>query len=364
MNRLSVTFLVVILCLTFFGAADSVKAAGSRELVLNLIISSVHNRWNLVLKPWCDELEKRTGGKVKVTPYFSQSISSINENYESVLNGLSDMAEGPLNVKVGQFPLLEGAFNMNRPSRFITDGTALFRELLAKMPELQKELSAVKVLAVSANCGSIIGTHDKFLKSADDFKGIKIGVTGSGMVMDKASTMGFAVSSLTPNDIYMSLERGVVDGITCDYEVLVSRRWGEVVKHCHAFSVLITPFYFVMSLDVYNSFPKDVQEVIDELSGDYSYKLFSEFWVNTQMDSWKRWEKEFGGQTHYYSEEELEKIDALAQPVVDAWVRSMEKKGYPAKELLKTFRELEDKYSVPWSKGAEILQQKNVALSN
>ncbi|MDB9822568.1 TRAP transporter substrate-binding protein DctP [Deltaproteobacteria bacterium] len=356
MKKLTITFLVFSLCFILFGAGDSVKAAGQRELILNLIISPVHNRWNLVIKPWCDELERRTGGKVKVTPYFSQSISSLTENYESVINGLADMAEGPLNVKVGQFPLLEGVFNMNRPSRYITDGTALFRELLASMPELQEELNAVKVLAVSANCGSIIGTHDKILKSTDDFKGIKIGVSGSGMVMDKAKAMGFAVASLPPNDVYMGVERGVIDGITCDYEVLVSRRWGEVVKRCHAFSVLITPFYFVMSRDAYNSLPKDVQEIIDELSGDYSYELFSEFWVNTQMDSWKRWEKEFGGQTHYYSQEELEKIDALSQPIIDAWVQSMEEKGYPAKKLLNTFRELENKYSIPWSKGAEILQ--------
>jgi TRAP-type C4-dicarboxylate transport system substrate-binding protein len=354
MKRLTITFFVLGLCFILSGAFDNARGAGPRELSLNLTIPPVHNRWNLAIKVWCDELEKRTGGAVKVTPYFSQALSSLFENYDSVVENIADMGEGPMGVKPGQFPLITSVFSLNRPSRFITDGTALLYELLAAVPELQKELDKTKTLAISAQCGMQVGTAKKALKSVENFKGIKLNAMGSGIAIEKTKALGFSVVSLPPQDHYMALEKGVVDGTTGDFDMLVSRKMTAVVPYMHTFSIFILPFYMYMNWDVYNSLPKAVREVIDELSGDFSRKLFADFWTKSMMKSWDAYEKEFGGQTIYYSQEELDKMDAICQPIADGWVQDMEKKGYSAKRIMNTFRKLEDKYTIPWSKGAAI----------
>lgn len=356
MKKFIITFLVLGLYFILSGAMDTAGAAGPRELSLNLSIPPVHNRWNLAIKVWCDELEKRTEGAVKVTPYFSQSLSSIFENYDSVLDNIADIGEAPMGVKAGQFPLLVSVFSLNRPSRFITDGTALLNELLTAVPELQKELEKTKTLAISAQCGMQVGTAKKVLKSVEDFKGIKINGMGSGLAIEKTKAFGFSVVSLPPQDHYMALEKGVVDGTTGDFDMLVSRKLAGVVHYMHTLSIFILPFHMYMNWDVYNSLSKETRAVIDEMSSDFSPKLFGDFWKKSMMESWNTYEKEFGGQTIYYSQDELDKMDALCQPIADGWVRDMEKNGYPAKKLMDTFRKLEDKYTVPWSKGAAIKQ--------
>ena len=109
----------------------------------------------------------------------------------------------------------------------------------------------------------------------------------------------------------MSLEKGVVDGTSADFDVLVSRGWGKVVRHANGLNIGSVVFCLNMNKDVYNSLPEDVQATIDELSGDWGVKLFTNFWKEMDIKSWKTWETKFGGQTHYFTQKELDKMDEL-----------------------------------------------------
>ena len=44
------------------------------------------------VKWWAAELEKRTGGKVKVELYFGASLFGMHQTYDSIVGGVADMA--------------------------------------------------------------------------------------------------------------------------------------------------------------------------------------------------------------------------------------------------------------------------------
>ncbi|WP_289106066.1 hypothetical protein [uncultured Bilophila sp.] len=103
-------FLVLIMASVFFASgmppAES-RAAEEYVLSLNLPIPPIHNRWHFALKQWTEELNKRSSGRIRVEPYFAEALSKEADAFESVKDGISDMAEFSYDVAVGQFPFHE-----------------------------------------------------------------------------------------------------------------------------------------------------------------------------------------------------------------------------------------------------------------
>ena len=64
MNRLSSLLLGAAMILT---AAIPAKAA-DYVLSLNLAVPPVHNRWTMAIKPWADEITKRSEGRIVIEP--------------------------------------------------------------------------------------------------------------------------------------------------------------------------------------------------------------------------------------------------------------------------------------------------------
>lgn len=56
---------------------------------------------------WCDEVEKKTNGKVVVQYFPSQTLTKAKQNYDGVVSGLSDMGLCLFAYTRGRFAILE-----------------------------------------------------------------------------------------------------------------------------------------------------------------------------------------------------------------------------------------------------------------
>ena len=187
------------------------------------------------------------------------------------------------------------------------------------------------------------------MKSLEDLKGLKIGVSGGGIRLERARALGATVVGISLPDMYMSLEKGVIDGAVVDCEVLVSRKLGDIIKHLSLVNLGGSVFYCVMNKDTYDSMPPDLQKIIDDVSREYAPKLFSDFWNDMQYNSLERWQKEQGGKLYVLSDADYAKADALADPTYKEWVDFTNSKGLPAEAILAKFRELEKRDMTPWA---------------
>lgn len=319
------------------------------NLSLNLPIPPIHTRWQMCLKPWFDELEKRTAGRVKVTPHFAQALSPMSENYDSVRNGIADLGECTTVVKPGLFPLHEQLFSCTTPSLAIRRGARFLKDLHDSFPELRNEFKDVKLLFMhAATPGNGIGTSKSPITSVEDCRGAKINVIGTGMMMNRCKALGFTVVGIPIPDLYMSYERGVVDGGLASYELMIAMRWGDVLKHYTPLTMNSVPFYVAMNQKTWDKLPKDIQKIVDDLSGDYAVDMFDRYWEAVNRMHRETWETKMGGKTHALKAADLKRIDELVAPPVEAWVEEMKKKGYPAQAVIAKFRELERKYCTPW----------------
>jgi TRAP-type transport system periplasmic protein len=328
-------------------ATSAAPAGKVIELTLNLPIGPGATRYIGAIKPWTDELEKRAQGKVKVTPYFAEAVSPISQNYNSIVSGLADIGEATMDASPGRFPLLEQIFYLSTPSVFVKNKSKIINELVKSFPALANETKETKMITLHGAAHNNITTINKPVDSLKALSGLKINVVGFGLASNKMKAIGASVVSIPLADVYSSLEKGVMDGSIASTEILISRKWGDLLKTLTPVNLNTGVFYFAMNKSKYDSLPADIKKIIDDMSGDYASDLFNKFWNDGEKTYYDQWVKA-GGKTYHFSAEDVAKIDSLTKPVIEQFVNDQAAKGLPYKDIYQKYLDLEKQESGPW----------------
>ncbi|MFC1885602.1 hypothetical protein ACFLZM_00880 [Thermodesulfobacteriota bacterium] len=100
----------------------------------------------------------------------------------------------------------------------------------------------------------------------------------------------------------------------------------------------------VMNLKTWNSLPKDVQKVMEDLGAEQAE------WTGNYMDNHVKKAVAWSKQTYKVEFIELPsaekaKWDAKLQPITDKWIQTAGAKGLPAKAIVSDIKALIKKYS-------------------
>ena len=194
--------------------------------------------------------------------------------------------------------------------------------------------------------------------------GIRVQFQGNKVIMSSTDRFRLSRSSFTwtpenPDINTTALVRGALlrdvarsldehQNIVVDFDPLISRRYGEEVKHVTLLNITGTAFYVVMNQERYDSLPDDLKAIVDDMSQNYGPNLLEKFWAENVYGSLDKWIKDMGGTVHVLSDEDYARADKLAAVPAQAWFKSLDKAGYRGAELEKTFHQLEAKYFTPW----------------
>ena len=341
--------LAAALCLP---ALFAQKSAAEEPIVLtfNLGMPPIHQRWVNAIKPWCDELEKRSNGRIKIEPYFANALGKRSDAMDSVRTGIADLAEAPFRSNPGAFPFHSQIFSAATPSMALGNAYEMLSDFYKAHPEvLKKEIKGVKLMFIHAYpVGDCVMTKSAPILKLDDIKGKKLGFEGGGLRFETMQALGASVVGMNMSDLYQAMQGGIIDGIVMDFDPLISRRYGEEVKHVTLLNITGTAFYVVMNQERYDSLPDDLKAIVDDMSQNYGPNLLEKFWAENVYGSLDKWIKEMGGTVHVLSDEDYARADKLAAVPAQAWFKSLDKAGYRGAELEKTFHQLEAKYFTPW----------------
>ncbi|RLB81658.1 MAG: C4-dicarboxylate ABC transporter substrate-binding protein, partial [Deltaproteobacteria bacterium] len=154
-----------------------------------------------------------------------------------------------------------------------------------------------------------------------------------------ANAVGMPMSA-TPE----ALEKGVVKGLFSSLEVMKDFKFAELCKYVTVTDAVVYPFAVVMNMTKWNSLPRDVQQVFEELGPQQAA------WTGVYMDnhvkqamSWSK--RKQGVKVIRLSKAEKAKWDKLLEPIVNNWVKSAESKGVPGKALVRDIKAFMNMYS-------------------
>jgi TRAP-type C4-dicarboxylate transport system substrate-binding protein len=308
------------------------------ELSLSLITPPKHLRNINVINPWVKMIEDRTGGKVKITVYHSGALAKPPQTFESTVSGVADISEGIMYATPGRFPLTETIMLPELGLESSLSASRALWKLYGTIPEMQKEWQGVKMLWLHTTPGIKLITRKKPVRSIDDLKGLKIRVSGATAVkMGKA--LGFTPVSMPMGDLYLGLEKGVIDGVALPSEILVSRRLGEVAKYVTDIDLGHDTFFVVMNERTWKRLPDDVKKVFEELSGSWAVDFTGKAWDKFDQEAVVT-NKANGIEYISLPAAEKEKWKKLLIPVKDEYAAELEAKGLPGKKMLSEIQKL------------------------
>lgn len=315
------------------------------KLAFNLRTAPIQDRWKFATAPWVEEVQKRSGGRIQIVPYFSGALSAPEDVFQSLLSGQADLAEGVTTLEPGRFPLHDYAAAANH----IVAGnktSIIYWKTEQAIPELAKEFAGVKILCMFASTqpdGMMIATKTKPILKLEDAKGLKL-QAGGVWATEKLKTLGFSVVGMSMDDVYMSIQNGVIDGASSDWNLQSARKWADVTGHITSFQVGGSPFYYGMCQKTYDKLPADLKKVIDDVSGEFLANWMDDKLAvaNQACKDWAMKEKKV--QFHILAADELARWEAAIAPTEAAWVKQTTAKGLPAQKTLDEYYRIQKSY--------------------
>jgi TRAP-type transport system periplasmic protein len=292
------------------------------------ITPAAHKRSKLTVE-WCNEIEKRTNGRVKITYFPGSTLAPPMQVYDSTVRGIADIGQSLMSYSPGRLPLTEV---LSLPLGFTSgyQATRLANEYYKKFQP--KEFADSKVMLLHAS-GSCIFMTRKPIQKTEDLKGLRIKVNSENA--DIAHAVGAAPVTMPVSETYDGLQKGLLDGMLLSVETIKGYKFGEVIKTAlenHAFSYS-TGLFVIMNKARWDSFPKDIQQIIEKVNEEYVEK-YGKLWNELEKEG-----KDYGiskGVTFVQvPKEEQAKWAEKMKPIFDQYVKEIKAKGLPAEEALK-----------------------------
>lgn len=279
------------------------------------------------LERWIAEVEKRTGGKVKIDAFHGGTLLEAKNMMDGVIAGTADIGTLVMAYQPGRFVITNAtSLPFGFPSARVASLT-LWDLYLKYKPE---PFSKVKVLCMYTSGPSNIMSSVP-VRSLADLKGLDLRASGGAAKTLKAwgaNQIGMPMSA-TPE----ALQKGVVKGLFSSLEAMKDFKFAEICKYVTMTDAVIYPFSVVMNLDKWNSLPKDVQKVMEDMAREHSE------WTGKYMDEhivesidWSV--KTQGVEVITLSKVQKAKWDKLLDPIMTDWIAETKAKGYPADDIV------------------------------
>ncbi len=321
-----------MLLLTLAGAAvlNGCKQEGPAqnfELSYSIFFPPTHVQC-IAATNWAQDIEKRTGGRIKIKVYPAGSLTKADQCFEGVVNGISDIGMSCFAYTPGRFPLLEGLdLPVGYPNGAVA--TRIANDMVRKYKP--QELGGVEVLYVHAHGPGILASK-KPVKSLEDLKGLKVRATGlSKSIADK---LGATPVAMPQPETYEALSKGVVEATLCPIETLKGWKQGEAIQYVVDSTAIgyTTAMFVVMNKDKWAKLPADLRKIVAEVSQEYVAKH------GAAWDEADKAGREFVTQLKRefiaLPEAEQQKWKAAVKPVLDAYVKQAKDKNLPGDALL------------------------------
>ena len=341
MKRKPFSAVLLITGMLFFAAClalTTTAAAKSVSMTYSNFFPPSHIQSKLAAS-WCKEVEKRTGGEVKISYFPGSALVKAPQIYDGVVTGRTDIGMSCLLYTRGRFPLMD-VINLPFGNPSGEFATAVFNEVYDRFTP--DELSDTKVMYLHAHGPGLIHTTKKKIRTMEDLEGLKIRSPGSVAGMIKA--LGATPVSISMSEVYQALQKGVADGAVYPEEANKGWKFGEVVDYsvaCYptAYSV---GFFVVMNKDKWKALSSASKKAITELNREFAAR-HGQAWDKSDYKG-IRFSLERGNTMTGISPEEAEKWQEAVQPVFDEYLEKTEKRGVPGEKALDFLQEQLDRY--------------------
>lgn len=326
-------------------AAGTATAALAQDVTLKLhqFLPAQANVPKLILDVWADNVEKDSGGRIKVERFPAMQLGGTPpELMDQAIDGIADVVWTVVGYTPGRFPSTE-VFELPFMVSDARAASSAYWQMFEKHMK-DTEFADVHILATWVHGPGMFHTN-KPVVHPSDLQGMKIR-GGGRMVNELLELAGATPVGMPVPAVSEALANGVIDGTTIPWEVTPALKVSELVKNHTEFegaALYNLTFVLAMNKDRYESLPDDLKAVIDQNSG----LEFSIFAGGTQADAdgpARQIAVDLGNNIVTVSEADAEEWRKVVEPVYARWIADMAGRGIDGQALIDEARSLMDAY--------------------
>ncbi len=279
------------------------------------------------MEHWAKEVEKRTGGKVKVQTFPGGTLLPAKNILDGVISGLADIGNFAMSYQPGRFPVSEA---VDLPLGFTSAKVASLTlyDLVDKYQP--KEFEKVKILTLFT-CPPTNFMTKTPVKSLADLKGMELRVAGTSAEIVKR--LGGIPVAMPQSETPEAIQKGVVKGMVSSMEILQDFKFAAYTPYATIANLNVVTFAVVMNKDKWNSLPADVKKVLDGMRREQA--LWTGTYVDDHVTEALAWSKKtHDHQVFTLSSADAENVKTLVKPMVDEYVKKVTALGLPGDKIV------------------------------
>ncbi|MGC8203026.1 TRAP transporter substrate-binding protein [Aliiroseovarius sp. PTFE2010] len=293
--------------------------------------------------PWARKVEKESNGRIKIELFPLMALGGrAPDQYDLIRDGAIDGGWVIPGYQPGRFPEVEA---LELP--FVTPKSGELASIAAwefTQKYLMDDFSDVHVIAAHMHGEGLVHKKGDAIAKVEDFKGLSLRAPTrtSTLLLDKlgATPIGMPVPAFPE-----ALAKGVLDGGVITFEMAPSLKLDELTDS-HTDMAGDRSFYnlyfiWAMNKAKYESLPDDLKKVIDDNSGLMAAAWSGRAYDMGDEDGFKILDAS-DNQIAVLSQEETDRIKAMGDEVIEAWIADMDRKGYDGAALVADARRAVD----------------------
>ena len=319
MKQTAKVFLLNLSLLAASTAAVNAADIHDRTIRFSIGLAEEHPQGQGV-KKYAEILDQKSGGKLKVKPFYSGSLGDDSKATQALQGGIQEMTSPSTSPLVGtikefgvfDFPFL---FNNEKEADAVLDGP-FGKKLLDKLPE-----KGLVGLCYWEN-GFRQATNSRHpVVKADDFRGMKFRTMQNSVYLDTFRTLGANAVPMAFTELYTALETKAVDGQENPIPTIDASKFNEVQKYLSLTKHSYTPFLVLVSKKFWDKLTPDEQKIMQDAcieARDYQRKTNRE--ANARILEQLRSK---GMQVNDVTPDELAKMRVVVGPVIDKYTKDL-----------------------------------------
>lgn len=215
------------------------------------------------VKVLADELEKSSGGKMKLRAVGAAALGSDVQMQQALIGGAQEMMVGSTATLVGivnEMALWDTPFLFanSKEADAVLDGP-IGQKVMDKLQE-----KGLVGLVYWENGFRNLTNNKRPVTKLEDLDGIKLRVMQNNVYLDSFKTLGANAVPMAFSELFTALETKAVDGQENPYNTILSSKFFEVQKFLTVTNHVYSPWIVLVSKKYWDQLSKDEQKLIME----------------------------------------------------------------------------------------------------
>ena len=252
-KTIAVSGLMALFCAT--------GTAATAQTVLKLATAAPEQTpWGAQVLRLAEAVEKESGGALKVEPYFNSQLGTENDTLAQVARGRIEMGLFTVNAGAQQAPeiglmQLYGLYESNEQRACVQDNY-LTDEIRARLG--QKGI----YFGAWAEVGNGFLMSDREIRSAEDLKGLKIGISVNRINTAYWQTLGANPVPVSPGEAASAAQTGLIDVYPTVYTFYIPSGLNKIYTIVNEYNYSNGPAMWAMSQRVFDRLSQDEQDAL------------------------------------------------------------------------------------------------------